>query len=67
MTGTQAAHQKMYDTDFVQWADEAADLLKQGEFSKLDLEHLIEEVEELGNSERKALRSQLTRLGSWIK
>ncbi|WP_110988910.1 DUF29 domain-containing protein [Acaryochloris thomasi] len=65
MTSTQlstATHQPLHETDFVEWADQTAELLKQGKFDELDIEHLIEEVEDLGNSERKALRSQLTRL-----
>ena len=65
MTSTQiltTPYQQLYDTDFVEWADKTAVLLRQGRFDELDIENLIEEVESLGNSERKALRSQLTRL-----
>lgn len=53
---------KLYDTDFVEWADQTAELLRQGKFSELDIENLIEEVEDLGNRHRDALESQLTRL-----
>ena len=65
MTSTEiltTPHQQLYETDFVEWADRTAALLRQGRFDELDIENLIEEVESLGNSERKALRSQLTRL-----
>ncbi|PZD70281.1 hypothetical protein C1752_14786 [Acaryochloris thomasi RCC1774] len=65
MTSTQVSstpHQQLYNTDFVEWADQTAELLKQGKFSELDIENLIEEVEDLGNRHRDALESQLTRL-----
>lgn len=53
------SHQKMYDTDFVQWIDQAAELLKQGKFDELDIVNLIDEVESLGRSEKNALKSNL--------
>lgn len=52
-------HQQLYETDFVEWIDKAADLLKHSKFSELDIENLIEEVESLGRSEKNALRSNL--------
>ncbi len=62
MTSTQlptTSHQPLYDTDFVEWTDQTAELLKQGKFSELDLKNLIEEVETLGRSEKNALKSNL--------
>lgn len=59
---TATSHHQLYDTDFVEWADQTVELLRQGKFSALDIENLIIEVKDLGNRERKALRSQLTRL-----
>lgn len=53
------AHQQLYDTDFAQWIDQATDLLRQGRFTELDLENLIEEVEDLGKRDRRALCSNL--------
>lgn len=53
------SHQLLYEDDFVEWTDKAAELLKQGKFSELDIENLIEEVESLGRSEKNALRSNL--------
>lgn len=52
-------HQQLYETDFIEWIDQAVALLKQSNFSELDLENLIEEVESLGRSEKNALRSNL--------
>ena len=53
------SHQQLYETDFVEWVDQAIALLKQGKFSELDIENLIEEVESLGRSEKNALRGNL--------
>ncbi len=51
-----------YDQDFSRWVQETAQLLREKRWSELDLEHLIEEVEDLGKSERRALSSQLERV-----
>ncbi len=55
-------HKKLYDKDFVAWADQQALLLEHGRWNELDLVNLIEEVRDLGNRHRDALESQLTRL-----
>lgn len=52
----------LYEQDFVAWADEQALLLEQKRWHELDLVNLIEEVRDLGNRQRDALESQLTRL-----
>jgi hypothetical protein len=52
----------LYDTDFVEWAAHTAELLRAGRFDEVDLEHVVEEIEDLGTSERSAVRSQLTRM-----
>ena len=49
----------MYEADFVEWIEKAAELLKQGKFSELDSDNLIEEVESLGGREKSSLRSNL--------
>ena len=48
-----------YDADFYQWTQQQAALLRQGQFSQLDTAHLVEEIEEMGNSNRFALESYL--------
>lgn len=53
---------KLYDKDFALWIEETVNQLKSGDFSHIDLENLIEEVECLGRSERKAVDSLLSRL-----
>lgn len=48
-----------YEKDFSKWALTQAALLKKGEFSKLDIEHLIEEIQDLSKREKQRLTSHL--------
>ena len=50
-----------YETDFYQWTQQQAALLRQGEFNRvdLDLENIAEEIEDMGKSNRWALESYL--------
>ncbi len=47
----------LYETDFVKWAEEQATFLTERRFDLLDLEHLIEEVDDLAGRHRDALES----------
>ena len=49
-----------YEKDFYSWTQEQAGLLKNGRFSELDIDNLIEEVESMGRSEKRELESRLT-------
>ena len=49
----------LYDQDFYLWIETTAKQLKEGRFSELDLENLIEEIECMGRSEKKAIKSNL--------
>lgn len=49
----------LYDKDFVKWTQAQADLLKEGHLDKLDIVNLIEEIESLGRSDKRALKSHL--------
>ncbi|PHJ66100.1 hypothetical protein VF14_16150 [Nostoc linckia z18] len=49
----------LYEQDFYLWIQTTAELLKQKNFTQLDLENLIEEIQTMGRSEKKALRSNL--------
>ncbi|MBX9254486.1 DUF29 domain-containing protein [Desmonostoc muscorum CCALA 125] len=51
-----------YKADFNLWIEQTAQLLREHCWQEIDLEHLIEEIEGLGKSERRAITSQLTRL-----
>jgi hypothetical protein len=52
----------LYDTDFAEWTDRSAELLRAGRFEELDIENVAEEIESLGRAARKTVRSQLQRL-----
>ena len=52
----------LYDQDFVLWAEHQANLIQAKQFEKLDLENLVEEIEDMGKSIKRALESQLERL-----
>lgn len=47
-----------YETDFYAWAQHNADLLRQRQFSELDIEHLVEELESMGKRDRRELTSR---------
>jgi hypothetical protein len=51
-----------YDDDLVAWALANARLLRAGRVQDIDVDHLAEELEDLGKSERRALRSHLRNL-----
>ncbi len=53
------SHQRLYNTDFAKWIDQATVLLKQRKFDELDIENLIEEVEDWRKRDRRALCSNL--------
>ena len=47
----------LYERDIALWSNLMAELLRQGQFDQLDLEHLIDEVIDLGRRERDRLVS----------
>jgi hypothetical protein len=49
-----------YETDFYGWTQEQAALLRAGRLTDLDIANLIEEVETMGRSEKRALESRMT-------
>lgn len=49
----------LHDQDFYAWTQQQAGLIRAGRVSELDLEHLLEEVESMGASERSQLQSRL--------
>ncbi len=49
-----------YDQDFYGWTQDQVEALRSGRLSDLDIDHLIEEVEAMGRSERRALEGRLT-------
>lgn len=49
-----------YEQDFYGWTQEQAALLKAGRLNEIDIQNLIEEVETMGRSEKRALESRLS-------
>ena len=50
---------QLYEIDDSQWLGETVSLLRNHQFSQLDLEHLIEELEDLGKEKKNAVASLL--------
>ncbi|HEY7490495.1 MAG TPA: DUF29 domain-containing protein [Candidatus Tectomicrobia bacterium] len=50
---------QLYNQDFYAWTQAQAALLRKGAVQDLDLEHLLEEIEDMGHSQRDALASPL--------
>ena len=53
---------ELYDKDFAEWARHNAELLRGGRASEADLEHIAEEIEDLGKRERRSLHNRSVRL-----
>lgn len=49
----------LYDRDFYAWANQQAALLRAGKLSAADVEHIAEEIESMGRSEKRELESRL--------
>ena len=49
----------LYEQDFYAWAREQATLLRAGRFEELDLAHLTQEVDDLGEALYRSVRSRL--------
>lgn len=50
---------ELYEKDFCAWTDTTAALLRVANIAEIDLAVLAEEVESLGKSARRALRSEI--------
>jgi len=50
---------QLYETDFYAWTQQQANVLKTGNFTCLDLDNLIDEIESMGKSEKRELESRL--------
>lgn len=54
-TKVERASERLYKEDFYVWVERQAELLRSGRFEQLDLEHLIEEVEDLAALQRSSV------------
>ena len=48
-----------YKSDIVAWANEQAQLLRNKQFNLLDIEHLAEEIADVGKSEQRELANRM--------
>ncbi len=48
-----------YDRDVILWSEEQAKLLRAGRFAELDIEHIADEIEDVGRSEKRELASRM--------
>jgi len=56
------ALQDLYDSDSYLWLESTLALLRRGEFDRLDLAHLIEELEDLGKRDLNKAKSLLRQI-----
>jgi hypothetical protein len=60
---TQAPYQiSLYDSDFALWIEDVAVKLRARDFDRIDVDNLVEEIESLGRSDKKEIKSRLTTL-----
>lgn len=59
MVSTQEYLQQLYQSDYYQWLMKTADQLRYHQFNSLDWENLLAEIEDMGRSEKRSLRSNL--------
>jgi hypothetical protein len=57
---TRMSNHQLHEQDFYAWANEQAGLLRAGRLSEADIEHIAEEIESMGKSEKRELVSRLT-------
>jgi hypothetical protein len=49
----------LYDQDLQRWIEQTVNQLRNRDFESLDIEHLVEELVDLGKSEKNALKGNL--------
>ncbi len=54
--------QTLYEQDFYRWTQQMATVLRNGPLDQLDIVNIAEEIESLGRSDKRDLRSRLTLL-----
>ena len=52
----------LYDQDYLLWTEDTVNQLRNKKFHRLDLANLIEEIEDLGKSQKRELKSRLGEL-----
>jgi hypothetical protein len=57
-----ARSSELYEQDLYAWSRHQAELLHRGRFAELDLEHVVEEIEDVGGSLYREVRSRVRTL-----
>jgi hypothetical protein len=58
-TRIKARSSELYEEDAYAWSKAQADLLRAGRFAELDLDHLIEEIEDVGGALKRSVRNRI--------
>lgn len=58
-TQQEISHHDLYAQDFCLWIEQAVKLLSENRLSELDRENLIEEISDMGSSQKHGLESNL--------
>ncbi|MBW4614940.1 MAG: DUF29 domain-containing protein [Desmonostoc vinosum HA7617-LM4] len=56
---TSIAKTRLYEQDFVAWTEQTLELIRAGKLEQIDWEAVSEEIESLGKSDRRELKSRL--------
>jgi len=59
MNSLKADCQTLYETDYLQWIETTVEKLRIQDHANVDWDNLIEEIEDIGRSERRILKSNL--------
>jgi fumarate hydratase class II len=62
MTQTISKPTTLYELDYLLWTEETVAKLRARDFDQVDLENLIEEIEDLGRSQKRELKQRLKTL-----
>lgn len=57
MSSLKADSQTLYETDYLQWIEKTVEKLQNQDYANVDWENLIEEIADMGKSERRSLKS----------
>ena len=59
MTTQLEPNRHLYETDYLKWIETTVEKLQVQDYSNIDWKNLIEEIEDMGRSERRSLKSNL--------
>lgn len=59
MTPSQVDRKTLYEADYLRWIETTVEKLRSQDYVNVDWENLIEEIEDIGRSERRSLESNL--------